>query len=117
MSTRMSQSKTEKSYSWCPECKKWIPSKYFMAEYDDVDKVLVRMCNHCAAVLGDEDLPQFDWDSCIYDPNHETVKCPFCGQHRRDHIELNCRATPKDSDYHRWRCGNPNCGKQFKLIY
>ena len=118
MAMKKQNSTVEKSYSWCPECKRWVPSNYFLAEYDKVDDVLTRMCFHCATLMsnGEDDLPEFDWSNCVYDPDHDKVKCPFCGQRREDHTELNSRAKFGDADYRKWRCGNPLCNREFKLL-
>lgn len=114
---RVKVSETENEWSWCPICKHWVPTKYFISEWDPTDQVLTRMCNNCAHDLGDEDLPTFEHKSFRYDPTHGIPKCPYCGQKNTNTRELDCRAKPGSPQYRMWHCGNPSCNKQFKYIY
>ena len=66
----MSRASDNYSYSWCPECKKWVPTSCMTAEYDPVDDTLVRMCTHCENTLlaGQPSTVEedgFDWNKCV----------------------------------------------------
>ena len=113
MKRRQSESEG-KSYSWCPICKHWVPSKYFIAEYDRVDDVVTRMCFNCAHEMGDTELPTFEHKEFRYDPQYGLVKCPFCGVKSEKMYEYNPRATKKDPQHGMWHCGH--CGRDFKLF-
>lgn len=80
----MSRASDNYSYSWCPECKKWVPASCMTAEYDPVDDVLVRMCTHCENTLlaGQPSTVEedgFDWNKCVLDEQRGWIRCPLCG--------------------------------------
>lgn len=55
--------------SWCPHCKRWVPSKEMNYDVDDDDGRVIRMCNFC--MEGTE-------TSFIEEPYHESVQCIYC---------------------------------------
>lgn len=112
----MSKQTDEQSWSFCPMCNHWVPTKYFIAEWDEADQTLTRMCNNCAHDLGDMDLPTFKHKPHRYEPNHEKVKCPFCATYHDDTREINPRAPKGDPDRRMWLCGNSSCQRKFKLV-
>lgn len=61
------------SRSWCPECKKWVPSDLMNYDYDD-DGKLIRVCTPCLEGTSDQ-------NNYVYDPAHESVECIYCGSY------------------------------------
>lgn len=97
---------TENSWSYCPVCKHWVPTKYFIAEWDPVDEVLTRMCYNCAHEMGATELPTFEHKPFRYDPLHGIPRCPLCGKTHENTREVDPR-----SKEHKWICGN--CHREF----
>lgn len=96
----------ENQWSYCPVCKHWVPTRFYIAEWDPVDEVLTRMCFNCARDLGATDLPAFKHEPFRYEPLNGIPKCPLCGKRHEDTRELDNR-----SKSHKWLCGN--CHKEF----
>lgn len=102
----------EVGYCHCPVCKHWVPEQFMLHEWDDVDKILIRMCFNCAHELGDTELPTFKHEDFRYDPEFGLIKCPLCGHKSEDTFEYDSRAKPGDANYRKWHCGH--CGKDFR---
>ena len=81
-------------WSWCPQCKKWVPASLMNRDFDEETGQLIRMCTPC--MEGEE-------SSYVEDPEHETVQCIYCDS--ADTTEL----APQ---WNKYRCNA--CGETFR---
>lgn len=65
------------SYSYCPECQKWIPSEC-MNYFDGI-----RVCNWC--LNQEQDRPPHD--KFVHDPYYGKVQCIMCDSYNTVYIE------------------------------
>lgn len=84
--------KSSYAYSWCRECKKWVPVDYML--YDDETGLSV--CSFC--LEGTE-------SDFVYDPHHEQTQCIYCDSY--DTVELK-------PEWKKFKCNT--CGEVFRII-
>lgn len=56
---------TEFSYSLCPMCNRWVPSREMEYDYDEEENILTRVCTHCLWEAGLASRPPFNWEGCV----------------------------------------------------
>lgn len=107
------------SKSWCPCCKYWVPEdklQKWIADSEDTPfprpiqvGQLVRMCQNCLESTSGNPYPVFNPETLklIYDPYHESIKCPFC---EGFNVEPRKDAPKEEADI--WKC--QDCGE---LVY
>ena len=67
----------EVSYSFCPECRKWIPQQY-MNYFDGI-----KVCNWCL----NQEQEQSPHDKFVREPNYGKAQCIWCDSYDTIYIE------------------------------
>ena len=90
------------SYSFCPECKKWIPVEY-MNYFDGI-----RVCNWCLNQTQD----QPPHDTFVYDPYYGKFQCIMCDSYNT--VEVTENDTTLGTRIRKFKCRD--CGEEFILL-
>ena len=84
------------SFSWCPDCKYWIPAEEMHYDICEDTGKLTRVCSYC---LGLKPLPNNA--SFVKDEERELVECVYCDSSNVEYL---------GTDY---KC--KDCGSRFIL--
>ena len=99
----------DSSYSWCPMCGYWVPSKHMHYVYDETLKSEhmkgvvdgnIRICDNCLEATEQNPFPVFKPEPFQYDPHREDVQCIFCDSY-----------STKVTENGKYKC--LDCGEEF----
>ena len=102
----MAKSK-DKGFSWCPQCKCWVPEELMNYDINEETGQLVRVCTPCLEGESNEGV-------YIREEHHEDTRCLHCGSY--DTVEQPKNDATKASLKWNWfKCNT--CGKIFRRMY